>query len=197
MNGAPINKSHLGVSCCETVLEKSCETVNSKFSYNRRNRIHNLLKMEASPMNEQHVNDIDKWLPDGLRDEEFAWDDNGLGKKILYFTGPNMVVNIGKGDRYPDSIKETIVVGFQFASKKGGVLARENMRGICFEVFDVILKNRDRVTDILDASMNAIYASQLTAKPRLLEPVYLVEIQSCESYLAEIRKELNNRRENV
>nr|GEX29411.1 elongation factor 2 [Tanacetum cinerariifolium] len=135
MNGAPINKSHLGVSCCETILEKSCETVNN-----------------------------------GSRDEEFAWDDNGLGKKILYCTGPNMVVNIGKGDGYPDLIKESIVVGFQFASKKGGVLARENMRGICFE---------------------------LTTKPRLPEPVYLVEIQSRESYLAEIRRELNNRRGNV
>nr|GEZ88474.1 elongation factor 2 [Tanacetum cinerariifolium] len=180
-----------------SLKSKSCETVNSKFSYNRRNRIHNLLKMEASPMNEQHVNDIDKWLLDGSRDEEFAWDDNGLGKKILYFPGPNMVVNIGKGDRYPDSIKESIVVGFQFASKKYGVLARENMRGIFFKVCDVILKNRDHVTDILDASTNAIYASQLTAKPRLLETVYLVEIQSRESYLAEIHRELNNRHGNV
>nr|GFB38748.1 elongation factor 2 [Tanacetum cinerariifolium] len=140
---------------------------------------------------------LKSWLLDGSRDEEFAWDDNSLGKKILYFTRPNMVVNIGKGDWYLDSIKESIVVGFQFTSKKCGVLARENMRGISFQVCDVFLKNRDRVTDILDASTNAIYASQLTAKPRLLEPVYLVEIQSRESYLAKIHREPNNRCGNV
>ncbi|KAG0546766.1 hypothetical protein BDA96_01G022200 [Sorghum bicolor] len=85
------------------------------------------------------------------------------------------------------------VAGFQWASKEGA-LAEENMRGICFEVCDVVL-HADAIHrgggQVIPTARRVIYASQLTAKPRLLEPVYLVEIQAPENALGGIYGVLN------
>ncbi|CAI9775527.1 unnamed protein product [Fraxinus pennsylvanica] len=85
-----------------------------------------------------------------------------------------------KGVQYLNDIKDSVVVGFQYASKEGS-LAEENMREICFEVCDVVL-HADVIHrgggQIIPIVKRVIYASQLIAKPRLLEPVYLVEIQA-------------------
>lgn len=54
------------------------------------------------------------------------------------------------------------------------------MRGIVFEVCDVVL-HADAIHrgggQIIPTARRSMYAAQLTAQPRLLEPVYLVEIQ--------------------
>ncbi|PQP97448.1 Elongation factor 2 [Prunus yedoensis var. nudiflora] len=96
-----------------------------------------------------------------------------------------MVVDMCKGVQYLNEIKDSVVAGFQWASKEGA-LAEENMRGICFEVCDVVL-HADAIHrgggQVIPTARRVIYASQITAKPRLLEPVYLVEIQAPEQAL--------------
>jgi translation elongation factor EF-G len=49
-----------------------------------------------------------------------------------------MIVDMCKGVHYLNEIKDSVVAGFQWASKEGA-LAEENMPGICFEVCDVVL----------------------------------------------------------
>ncbi|GJY70559.1 elongation factor 2, partial [Tanacetum coccineum] len=194
------------VSSRETVLEKSCRTIMSK-SPNKHNRLY----MEARPMEEGLAEAIDEGRI-GPRDdpkvrskvlaEEFGWDKD-LAKKIWCFgpdtTGPNMVVDMCKGVQYLSEIKDSVVAGFQWASKEGA-LAEENMRGICFEVCDVVL-HADAIHrgggQVIPTARRVIYASQLTAKPRLLEPVYLVEIQSPETALGGIYSVLNQKRGHV
>ncbi|KAF9620659.1 hypothetical protein IFM89_013959, partial [Coptis chinensis] len=145
MGGAEIIKSDPVVSFRETVLEKSVRTVMSK-SPNKHNRLY----MEARPLEDGLAEAIDDGRI-GPRDdpkvrskilsEEFGWDKD-LAKKIWCFgpetTGPNMVVDMCKGVQYLNEIKDSVVAGFQWASKEGA-LAEENMRGICFEVCDVVL----------------------------------------------------------
>ncbi|VFQ77244.1 unnamed protein product [Cuscuta campestris] len=202
MGGAEIVKSDPVVSFRETVLEKSCRTVMSK-SPNK----HNCLYMETRPMEEGLAEAIDEGRI-GPRDdpkvrskilsEEFGWDKD-LAKKIWCFgpetTGPNMVVDMCKGVQYLNEIKDSVVAGFQWASKEGA-LAEENMRGICFEVCDVVL-HADAIHrgggQVIPTARRVIYASQLTAKPRLLEPVYLVEIQAPEQALGGIYSVLNQK----
>ena len=74
------------------------------------------------------------------------------------------------------------------------------MRGICFEVCDVVL-HADAIHrgggQVIPTARRVIYASQLTAKPRLLEPVYLVEIQAPEQALGGIYSVLNQKRGHV
>ncbi|KAF3793436.1 Elongation factor 2 [Nymphaea thermarum] len=206
MGGAEIVVSDPVVSFRETVLEKSCRTVMSK-SPNKHNRLY----MEARPMEEGLAEAIDDGRI-GPRDdpkvrakilsEEFGWDKD-LAKKIWCFgpetTGPNMVVDMCKGVQYLNEIKDSVVAGFQWASKEGA-LAEENMRGICFEVCDVVL-HADAIHrgggQVIPTARRVIYASQLTAKPRLLEPVYLVEIQAPEQALGGIYGVLNQKRGHV
>ncbi|XP_052145328.1 elongation factor 2-like [Oryza glaberrima] len=208
MGGAEITVSPPVVSFRETVLEKSCRTVMSK-SPNKHNRLY----MEARPMEESLPEAIDEGRI-GPRDdpkvrskilsEEFGWDKE-LAKKIWCFgpetTGPNIVVDMCKGVQYLNEIKDSVVAGFQWASKEGA-LAEENMRGrgICFEVCDVILHS-DAIHrgggQIIPTARRVIYAAQLTAKPRLLEPVYLVEIQAPENALGGIYSVLNQKRGHV
>ncbi|KAK8651916.1 hypothetical protein V6N13_141491 [Hibiscus sabdariffa] len=206
MGGAEIIKSDPVVSFRETVLERSCRTVMSK-SPNKHNRLY----MEARPLEEGLAEAIDDGRI-GPRDdpkirskilaEEYGWDKD-LAKKIWCFgpetTGPNMVVDMCKGVQYLNEIKDSVVAGFQWASKEGA-LAEENMRGICYEVCDVVL-HADAIHrgggQIIPTARRVFYASQLTAKPRLLEPVYLVEIQAPEQALGGIYSVLNQKRGHV
>ena len=60
-----------------------------------------------------------------------------------------------------------------------GVLCEENMRGARFNIQDVTL-HADAIHrgggQIIPTARRVIYASVLTAAPRIMEPVYLVEI---------------------
>ncbi|MCO5549088.1 hypothetical protein L7F22_002554 [Adiantum nelumboides] len=114
MGGAENVFSNPVVSFKEIVLEKSNHTVMSK-SPNK----HNCLYSEARLIED-------------------------LAKKIWCFgpkpTGPNLVVDMCKGVQYLNEIKDSIVAAFQWATKEGA-LAKENMRGIAFEVCDAVLQN--------------------------------------------------------
>ncbi len=61
-----------------------------------------------------------------------------------------------------------------------GVLCEEHMRGIRFNIHDVTL-HADAIHrgggQIIPTARRVLYACALTAQPRLMEPVYLVEIQ--------------------
>ncbi|KAI3922306.1 hypothetical protein MKX01_005995, partial [Papaver californicum] len=192
MGGAEIVKSDPVVSFCETVLEKSSRTVMSK-SPNKHNRLY----MEARPLEDGLAEPIDDGrigprdgpkIRSKILSEEFGWDKD-LAKKIRCFgpdtTSPNMVVDMCKGVQYLDEIKDS-----------EGVLAEENMRGICFEVCDVVLHS-DVIHrgggQVIPTARRVMYASQLTAKPRLLEPGFMVEIQAPEGALGGIYGVLNQK----
>merc|ERR1712071_410110 len=83
---------------------------------------------------------------------------------------------------------------------KEGILAEENMRSCRFDILDCTL-HADAIhrggNQIIPTCRRAIYASQLTAEPRVLEPVYLVEIQCPEHAMGGIYGVLNRRRGHV
>merc|ERR1719231_391554 len=94
-------------------------------------------------------------------------------------TGPNTLMDMTKAVQYLNEIKDSCVAAFQWATKEG-VMCEENMRGIKFEVHDVVL-HTDAIHrgggQIIPTCRRVLYASCLTAEPRMLEPVFLVEIQ--------------------
>lgn len=61
-----------------------------------------------------------------------------------------------------------------------GALCEENMRAVRFDIHDVTL-HADAIHrgggQIIPTARRVLYASVLTAQPRLMEPIYLVEIQ--------------------
>jgi len=194
------------VSFRETVTEKSKETCLSK-SPNKHNRLY----CTAEPL----ADGLAEAIEDGKitpRDdpkirarelsEKFGWDVTEA-RKIWCFgpetTGPNVLVDVSKGVQYLNEIKDSFVAAFQWATKEG-VLCEENMRSIKFNIHDVTL-HTDAIHrgggQIIPTARRVLYACELTAEPRLMEPVYLVEIQCPESAMGGIYATLNRRRGHV
>jgi len=207
MGGAPIKVSDPVVSFRETVNETSDHTCMSK-SPNKHNRIY----MEARPLEDGLAEDIDEGNV-GPRDEpkarakllveKYGWDKDMALKKIWAFgpetTGPNLLVDACKGVQYLSEIKDSCVAALQWAAKEGP-MSEENMRGVSFEINDVTL-HTDAIHrgggQIIPTCRRVMYASLLTAEPRLMEPIYLVEIQVPEQALGGVYSILNQKRGNV
>merc|ERR1719262_2088474 len=141
----PLKKSDPVVSYRETVETASSITCLSK-SPNKHNR----LFMTAVNMPDGLPEDIDSGEVTSRQDfklrgrylaDKYEWD-VGEARKIWCFgpegTGPNMVIDVSKGVQYLNEIKDSVVAGFQWASKEG-VLCDENMRGVRFNIHDVTL----------------------------------------------------------
>ena len=58
------------------------------------------------------------------------------------------MVDVTKGVQYLNEIKDSVVAGFQWATKEG-VMCDENMRGVRFNIHDVTLHADGRITIFL------------------------------------------------
>merc|ERR1712183_1155630 len=203
--GIPLKKSDPVVSYRETVTETSDRMCLSK-SPNKHNR----LFMKARPLDEGIPEDIDDAIAEmtprtdaKIRGrylaDKYQWDINEA-RKIWAFgpnvNGPNLLVDCTRAVQYLSEIKDSVVAGFQWASKEG-VLCEENMRGCRFDLFDVAL-HADAIHrgggQIIATARRVLYACMLSAEPRLMEPVYQVEIQCPENAVGGIYGVLNRRR---
>jgi len=201
--GIPIKKSDPVVSYRETVSDESSETCLSK-SPNKHNR----LFMRAVPMPDGLPEDIDKGDVNARDDfkirarylsDKYEYDVTEA-RKIWCFgpdgTGPNILMDCTKGVQYLNEIKDSVVAGFQWATKEG-VLCEENMRGVRFNIYDVTL-HADAIHrgggQIIPTARRCLYACQITAKPRFMEPVYQCEVQCPENAVGGIYGVLNRRR---
>jgi elongation factor 2 len=204
MGGAEIRISDPVVSFRETVVGTSSHICMSK-SPNKHNRLY----FQAVAMDNGLAEDIDGGLVTPRDDpkirgrflaDKYGWDKDLGAKKIWCFgpetTGPNIIVDMCKGVQYLNEIKDSCVAAFQWATKEG-VLAEENMRGIKFEIHDVVL-HTDSIHrgggQIIPTCRRVLYASALCAEPRLLEPIYLVEIQAPEQALGGIYSVVSTKR---
>lgn len=203
MGGAPIVVSEPVVSFRETVTAESEIMCLSK-SPNKHNRLY----VKAVPFADGLSEVIDRGEI-GPRDdpkvrgkrlaEEFGWDPMEA-RKIWAFgpntNGPNALVDVTKGVQYLNEIKDSVVAGLQWVTKEG-VLTQENMRGIRFNIYDVVL-HADAIHrgggQIIPTARRVFYAAQLTAQTRLMEPIFLVEIQCPQAVVGGIYAVMNRRR---
>ena len=131
--------------------------------------------------------------------EDFKWD-KGDCAKIWCFgpnaNGPNMLVDVSKGVQYLNEIKDSMEASFQWATQTG-VIAEESMRGIKFNVHDANIHSDPAHRgggQIMPCARRVFFASQLTAKPALQEPLYLVDIQTPDDCVGQIYQVLSQRR---
>jgi elongation factor 2 len=203
MGGAEIIVSEPVVSFRETVINESNQVCLSK-SPNKHNRLFVTCRPleeklpEAIDNNEVTPRDEPKARARKLA-EEFGWDVTEA-RKIWSFgpntNGPNMLVDCTKGVQYLNEIKDSMVAALQWVTKEG-VLTGENMRGIRFNLLDVVL-HTDAIHrgggQIIPTARRVFYAAQLTASPRLMEPIFLVEIQCPQTAVGGIYGVMNRRR---
>uniref|UniRef100_A0A4W6ELE7 Eukaryotic translation elongation factor 2b n=1 Tax=Lates calcarifer TaxID=8187 RepID=A0A4W6ELE7_LATCA len=202
----PLKKSDPVVSYRETVMEESDQMCLSK-SPNKHNR----LFMKSRPFPDGLAEDIEKGEVTARQElkararylaDKYEWEVTEA-RKIWCFgpdgTGPNLLIDMTKGVQYLNEIKDSVVAGFQWATKEGA-LCEENMRAIRFDIHDVTL-HADAIHrgggQIIPTARRVLYACQLTAQPRLMEPVYLVEIQCPEQVVGGIYGVLNRKRGHV
>lgn len=203
MGGAPIIVSEPVVSFRETVVAESSEVCLSK-SPNKHNRLY----VVAKPLEEGLSEVIDMGRITSKEDpktrarklaEDYGWDVTEA-RKIWCFgpntDGPNVVVDCTKGVQYLNEIKDSVIAAFQWVTKEG-VLTNENMRGIRFNFMDVVL-HTDAIHrgggQIIPTARRVFFAAQLTAQPRLMEPIFLVEIQTPQTAVGGIYSVMNKRR---
>ena len=199
----PIKKGDPVVSYKETVVGESSQVCLSK-SPNKHNRIF----CTAAPLGDELSQQIEDDKVSSKQDQkdrarilqdEFEWDPNDA-KKIWCFgpdtTGPNVVVDVTKQVQYLNEIKDSVEAAFQWATKEGA-MTDENMRGIRFNIQDVAL-HADAIHrgggQIVPTARRVFYASELTAQPRFVEPIFLVEIQCPDDAVGGIYQCLSQRR---
>jgi len=204
--GIPIIKKDPVVSYRETVSEGSDQMCLSK-SPNKHNR----LFMKARTMAPELCEAIDAGKIKPSQDakdrgrilaDDFDWDITDA-RKIWCFgpeeTGPNVVVDVTKGVQYLNEIKDSVKAAFAWATKEG-VLCDENMRGCRYDIHDVKL-HTDAIhrggSQVIPTARRCIYACMLTAAPRLVEPIYLCEIQCPTAVVRSIHGVLSRRRGEV
>merc|ERR1712087_572611 len=191
------------VSYRETVTQESTQTCLAK-SPNKHNRIY----LVAEPMDDE----LSKAIEDGacgpkaeakerakLLKEQFDWDANDASK--IWCWGPetegaNVVVDKTVAIQYLNEIKEHVNSAFQWTTKEGP-LREENMRGIRFNIMDVTL-HTDSIHrgagQIMPPTRRCCFAAELTAKPTLQEPVFLVEITCPQEAMSGVYNCMNLRR---
>ena len=110
-----------------------------------------------------------------------------------------MLIDQTKAVQYLNEIKDSVVSGFQWATREGPV-AEEPMRSTRFNIMDVTL-HADAIHrgggQIIPTTRRVLYAAALLADPGILEPVYLVEIQVPEQAMGGIYGVLTRRRGHV
>merc|ERR1712072_845743 len=193
------------VSYRETVTEESNRICLAK-SPNKHNRIY----LVARPMCE----DLCKGIEDGklgpkadpkerskaLRENpDFEMDENAARKIWAWgpeTDGPNLVVDTTQGVQYINEIKEHVNSAFQWTTKEGP-LCEENMRGIRYDLKDVTL-HADSIHrgagQIMPPTRRCCFAAEMTAKPTLQEPVFLVEITCPQEAMSGVYSCMNLRR---
>jgi elongation factor 2 len=154
---------------------------------------HNKIYLQALPLHEDLARDIESDLINNhqsykeranLLVERHDWKEDDA-KKIWSFgpegSGPNLLVDKTTGfeNNILNELKEKFEASFNWATKEG-VMSEEKVRGMRINILDLAL-HADTIHrgggQIIPAVRRAIYASQLTAKPRFIEPVYLCDIQ--------------------
>jgi elongation factor 2 len=203
MNGAELIISEPVVSFRETVIGESTEICLSK-SPNKHNRLYCV----AVPLSEGVPEAIEKGEINPRDDpkararilaETYGWDVTEA-RKIWAFgpntNGANLLVDMTKGVQYLNEIKDSVVAAVNWVTREG-VLTGENMRGIRFNLMDVVL-HADAIHrgggQIIPTARRVFYAAQLTAQPRLMEPIFLVEITCPQTAIGGIYNVMNKRR---
>ncbi|KAH6565724.1 hypothetical protein BASA62_007082 [Batrachochytrium salamandrivorans] len=179
------------VRFCETVVETSSLKCFSE-TPNKMNKI----TMICEPLERGIVEDIENlainvnWSPKVLGEhfvKKYSWD--VLASRSIWAfgptdTGPNILVN----DTLPSetdkvmlySVRDSIRQGFQWSTREGP-LTDEPIRNVKFKILDATITSEPLFRgsgQIIPTARRVCYSSFLMASPRLMEPIFFVEIQS-------------------
>ncbi|KAF8711516.1 hypothetical protein AX14_013221 [Amanita brunnescens Koide BX004] len=195
---------------CETVLETSALKCYAD-TPNKKNRI----TMIAEPLERGIAEDIETGRVNmrlsakergKFFEEKYQWD--LLASRSIWAFGPDdNGPNILLDDTLPSqvdkkllvTVKEHIKQGFQWGAREGP-LCDEPMRGVKFRLLDASLAQEPIFRgggQIVPTARRVCYSSFLMATPRLMEPIYYVEVQAPADCISAVYTVLARRRGHV
>ncbi|KAL2315543.1 Pre-mRNA-splicing factor cwf10 [Schizosaccharomyces pombe] len=195
---------------CETAVDTSSIKCFSD-TPNKKNRI----TMVVEPLEKGISNDIENgkvninWPQKRISEffqKNYDWD--LLASRSIWAFGPDdRGTNILRDDTLStdvdknvlNSVKEYIKQGFQWGTREGP-LCDETIRNVNFRLMDVVLAPEQIYRgggQIIPTARRVCYSSFLTASPRLMEPVYMVEVHAPADCLPIIYDLLTRRRGHV
>lgn len=198
------------VSFCETVVETSTLKCYAE-SPNKKNK----LTMIAEPLEKGIAEDVEKGVlrPEWSRKQlsnflqtKYDWDI--VAARSLWAFGPDVDgPNALLDDSLPgevdkamlSAIKESVIQGFRWGAREGP-LCDEPMRNVKFKVLDADIAQEPLHRgggQIIPTSRRVCYSSFLMATPRLMEPVYAVEILTPSDCISVIYNILGKRRGHI
>ena len=198
------------VSFCETVVETSSLKCFAD-SQNKKVR----LTMVAEPMEKGLASDIENGVISlewprkkvaGFFQDVYDWDVLAA-RSVWAFgpekNGPNLLLDdtlAGDVDKnLVNAVRESVVQGFQWGAREGP-LCDEPMRNVKFKLTDAVVPEKAFERgggQVIPTARRACLSSFLMATPRLMEPVYYVEIQTPADCISAIYTVLAKRRGHV
>jgi U5 small nuclear ribonucleoprotein component len=179
------------VSFCETVVESSSLKCFSE-TPNKKNR----LTMIAEPLETGLAEDIERGVVNINWDKKtigeffrskYDWD--LLAARSVWAFGPDdQGPNIFLDDTLPSevnktllgTVKDSIVQGFKWGCREGP-LCDEPVRNVKFKLLNASIANEPIHRgggQVIPTSRRTVYSSFLMATPRIMEPMYLVEVSA-------------------
>jgi len=212
MKGADVRVSEPVVSFGETVGDRTgSDGKHPAICVSKSPNKHNRIYMYAEPLESEFIAAVDDGeivLPNqammkafgrNLADN-FNWD-IGEARKIWTFGCPpdakaNCVVDVTKGVQFLSEIKDHVVGAFMQVTT-GGILCDEVMRGCKFCITDVKL-HADTIHrgagQIMPCAKKVFSACQIASCPKLLEPMFLVDITVPQQAQSGVFNTLNTKR---
>jgi 116 kDa U5 small nuclear ribonucleoprotein component len=138
---------------------------------------------------------------------QYDWDLLSSRSVWAFGSSPTHGTNILMDDTLPsevdkmllNSCKSSIVQGFQWASREGP-LCEEPVRGTKIKILDAILAEKPIHRgggQMIPTARRTVHSALLTATPRLMEPVYRLQIQCPGEIVDAIQPILNRRRGHI
>ena len=198
------------VRFCETVVETSAVKCYAS-TPNKRNK----LTIICEPLEKGIAEDIEAGVLDikmppkvlgKLLQEKYGWD--LLASRSVWVFGPDeRGANILVDDTLPSevdkkllyAVRESIAQGFQWGCREGP-LCDEPMRNVKFRILSAELAEEPIHRgggQIIPTARRACYAAFLMATPRLMEPIYEVEVSTPAAGIASVYTLLAKRRGHV
>ena len=199
------------VTFCETVVETSsvkcfAETPNKK----------NKFTMIAQPLDKGLAEDIenrkisldwDKKKKETFFQRDYGWD--LLSSKSVWAfgpdaqNGPNILMDHTLSSEVPKmklySVRDSVVRGFQWACREGP-LCEEPLRNVKCKLLHASIAEEPLARgggQVIPTARRVVYSSFLLGTPRLMEPVYYVEMQAPGDCVSRIYTVLAKRRGHV
>jgi elongation factor 2 len=213
MKGADIKISEPIVPLCETITGLTGQdghypNLCCSKSPNKLNRVY----ATSQPLNDKLILAMEKkeiMLNTNMNDiKDFAKEmnekydiDSSEARKIWTFgcppdAIPNMIVDQTKGIQYLNTIKDH-VIGAMMQVTTNGILCEETMRGIRYNIMDVKIHSdpvHRGASQIIPCCKNVFYACEIASQPRLMEPMFMIEINCNKECINSVYQTINNKR---